>query len=189
MGDGWTLQQIADTAGVAKQSLSQYCMLPGSKGARIIPAAALDRLRAAVTHSEAERRDRGFPAFLARETYLWHVHGPDLFETTSPWRAEWHAARTGGIAMPGQHNTSHRDSRLSDDEELCLRWLGARFTLRTIQERAGKVDGSDEQRIAGVDEYLIERVGHEHKPWCIQPTLAQVRELEELALGEIYHAA
>lgn len=176
-GTGWTMQQIADAAGVAKQSLKIYCMLPSEKpsAARIIPAAALDRLGDVVTAQVTETKERGFPAFLNRDEHLWLVFGANLeliLETTSPWRAEWHAARHNGVAMPGKDNLNHQSKKLSADDVLCIEWLGFRH--------GGLIAKADAMEIAEVDEYLIERVAHELPCWRIQPTAEQVRRIREL---------
>lgn len=172
----WDSQRIADFLGIAKQTSYQYGFKPETRGSRIIPADKLDRLRDTATQIWIERMEAGFPAFLKRDEHLWIVVGTDLsimLETTSPWRASWHAVRHNGTAMSGKDNVRNNDTRLSNNDHLCIEWLGLLHD--------DLVDREDAMRAAGVDEYLIERVGHEHAAWRIQPTEAQLQALREVA--------
>ena len=181
---GWDSHRIAGEIGVTRQTSYQYGFNPETRGARVIPADKLDKLRELATAAEAERHERGFPAFLPRAEHLWLVFGAGmelLLETTSPWRAVWHAARHCGVAMPGRDNAQHRDRQLTADDELCVEWMEHRH--------GGLITKADVMEVAAVDEYLVERVGHEHHGWRIQPTAEQVEALKELHLSRWSHAA
>ena len=176
---GWNLMMMAEAVGVRKQTFSQYCMMPGTNGARMIPADRLDVLRAIATEERMKAIDEGFPKFLPREEHLWEARDGKLamallFETTSPWRAMWASARTGGEARPAPSNTVNPrfGETVTPESALCINWV--RYASR------GRVTREEACAIAGVDEYLIERVGHEFPIWRIQPTLEQVEEIADL---------
>lgn len=174
-GQQWSLAQMAEVVGVAKQTFSQYCMLPSTRGSRTIPAAGLDALRTAATELWSESTERGFPSWLDRNQHLWSVFDADLalaLETTFVTRAEWHAARIGGTVLHGPGNANQSRRRLSADEELCVEWLS--------YLHGGLVTRDDAMEIAEVDDYLIERVGHEFPGWRIQPTADQVHRIRDL---------
>ncbi|MHA6641069.1 hypothetical protein [Mesorhizobium sp. A623] len=180
---GWDSQRIADLIGTARQTSYQYGFKPETRGSRIIPADKLDRLRDAATAIRIERMEAGFPAFLNRDEHLWLVFAADmslLLETTSPWRAAWHAAMHGGTAVYGKDNVLHGDDKLSDNDRLCIEWLEIRH--------GGLVDKKDAMCAAGCDEYLVERIAHEYGGWRIQPTVAQVEALRSLAMGRLSRA-
>lgn len=180
----WTSAQVADVLGVALHTSYQYGFNPSTRGSRIVPADKLDRLRDAAAAVVQENRERGFPGFFGRKEHLWVVVGKDLsviLETTSPWHAAWHAAQNGGVAMPSRDNLKNRNDRLRDDDRLCIEWLELRH--------GGLITKEDAMAVAGVDAWLVERIGHEHDPWRIQPTREQVDALREIHLGRFRHAA
>ncbi|MEI9432110.1 hypothetical protein [Mesorhizobium sp. Cs1299R1N3] len=74
--------------------------------------------------------------------------------------------------MPGKNNVMHRSRTLSDNDELCVEWLGFRH--------GGLVTKEDAMFISDVDEFLVERVGHEHAGWRIQPSADKVQRMREL---------
>lgn len=171
----WSLQDMSDAIGVSKQTFSQYCMMPSTKGARTIPAEKIDALRATATELWLEAKERGFPSWLGRDQYLWCVFDADMalaLETTSLWRAEWHAARVGGTVVPGLSNVNQNKRRLSADEELCVEWIS--------YLNGGIVTREEAMQIADVDQHLIGLVGHEIFAWRIQPTAEQVRRIRDL---------
>jgi hypothetical protein len=182
--EGWDSQRIADLIGTARQTSYQYGFKLETRGSRVIPADKLDRLRKAASEIRTQRMEAGFPAFLNRADFLWLVFAPDmslLLETTSPWRAAWHAATHAGTAVHGKDNIRNYDDKLSDNDHLCIEWLEIRH--------GGLVDKMDAMCAAGCDEYLVERVAHEHVAWRIQPTADQVEALRSLAMGRLRHAA
>lgn len=151
---------------------------------RLIPAEKLDRLRDFATEAEAEGKERGLPAFLPRTEHLGIVFGAGLamlLDTTSPWRAAWHAARNCGVARPGRDNKRHRERLLSPADERCVAWLEWRHAVL--------VTNADAMVVADVDEYLAKRVGHEHHGWRIEPTGEQVEALKQLHIARWSHAA
>jgi hypothetical protein len=174
---GWSLERMAETAGVKKHTLSQYCQMPETKGARLIPAATLDRLRTAAVRSHHDHWDRAWTPFMTREQRLWFVVATaefrTLLESTDVRFAESYAARHRAMCTPGPEN-ARPDYRLHSDEQRCVDWLGFRH--------GGFVTKEDAMAVAGVDEYLVERVGLELMCWRILPTREQVD-----ALGEIHH--
>ncbi|MFB9982997.1 hypothetical protein ACFSOZ_03695 [Mesorhizobium newzealandense] len=79
------------------------------------------------------------------------------------------------LALWGRHandNAAHRTTQLSDDDELRVDRL--RFRAWRLLTKV------DAMQIADVDEYLAERVGHEHAGWRIQPTAQMVQRAREL---------
>ncbi|RJT28896.1 hypothetical protein D3227_33365 [Mesorhizobium waimense] len=99
MKSEWDSHRITGEIGVPSQMSYQYGFDPETRGARVISADKLDRLRGFATEAEADRRDRGFPAFLPRAEHLWLVFGVGvelLLETAWLRRAAWHC----GVAMP-----------------------------------------------------------------------------------------
>ncbi|TPK91487.1 hypothetical protein [Mesorhizobium sp. B2-4-17] len=180
---GWDSYRIAGELGVARQTSYQYAFKPEAKGARVIPAEKLDKLRTAAVRAIHQHWDRGQFPWLTREQRLWIVFGPQLevvLQTTQPGFAAFYAARHGYSCMPGKEDVKP-DFRLQLDEELCVKWLGFRH--------GGLVTKDDAMAIADVDEYLVERVGLENPGWRIQPTAAQVQRIRELHDRRFLNAA
>lgn len=174
-GSGWDSHRIADLLGVTRQTSYQYAFQPEAKGARVVPAEKLDTLRTAAVRAVHDHWDRGKFPWLTREQRTWIVLGAGLellLETTQPGFAESYAARNRGSCMPGKDNVKP-DFRPPPDEALCVEWLEWRH--------GGLVTQDDAMAVAGVDEYLVERVGLEMIPsWSIQPTAEQVAALKEI---------
>ncbi|MFD2055029.1 MULTISPECIES: hypothetical protein [Mesorhizobium] len=66
----WDSHRITGEIGGTRQMSCQYGFDPETRGAHVISADKLDRLRGFPTEAEVDRRDRGFPAFLPRAEHL-----------------------------------------------------------------------------------------------------------------------
>jgi len=167
----WDSLCLADYIGVSRQTSYQYGLQPTNRGARIIPADKLDRLREAAVAAIFDSLKQTVAPGLTAESRTWQVFvGMDLrLETYSHLYGEAQAARLGGVCVPHNGN-SKPDAELSADDRLCLDWLTWRH--------AGLVTRADAIHIAGADEHLECRVGCEAHAWRITPTAAQVAALK-----------
>lgn len=181
---GWSLERMAEEIGVKRHTLSQYCQLPDTKGARQIPARSLDFLRRAVIELDRELWDRHFPTYLGREQKSWFVMDPDMsawLETHSLFAAEMYAARRGGgIVTPGPES-ENPDEQLSGDERLCVEWV------QVVE--SGFVDLGDIVEVTGVGEYELDLIACPQRNWRIQPTQEQVDAIRDRAMERTDEAA
>lgn len=177
-----TLTEIAAVAGVARQTLSQYCMMPGGKGARLIPGDKIDLLRTAVADATFRHWDRAQVPAHPRETRLWRVFGPSMdviLETTIQVYGEAYAARQGGWCSRGPDNFGK--DLMKEDDWLRVRWLEARH--------GGVVTRADAMAVTETDEWTEGLVGFELPRWGIVPTAAEVKSLQAIHLKGVRHAA
>lgn len=172
-----TLEEIAALAGVTKQTMSQYCQMPGTRGARLIPGERLDALRNEHAFRWFMNWNRA-PASICgvpREERLWLVcrqDGEPVLDTTIRSFAECYAARHGLVCVPGPRNTGEKDFMTADDW-LCVDWLDVRHS--------GLVTKADAMTVTGTDEWTEGLIGYELPGLRIVPTRAQIAALQDLA--------
>lgn len=175
--------EIAALAGVAAQTLKQYCMLPEKRGAKLIPGERLDALRNEVALRDALHWSRSQVPFQPRSHRQWLVMTTDLetvLDVTSQMYAECYAARHGHMAVRGPENTDMRDCMTGDDW-LSVDWLDIRHS--------GLVDKQDAMAVTGTDEWAEGLVGFELTGRRIVPTQAEIDALREIAESRRYRDA
>ena len=168
------LPKIAEIAGVARQTMSQYCMMPESRGHRLIPGAALDRLRAAVALQHYEHWSRAQMPGHPREERQWLVYDANLvvmLDVTFQAFAESYACRHGGVCSPGEA-TVKRDT-LTPDDQLCIDWLHVRH--------GGDVTKQDAMAVSGTDEWTEGLIGYELPGRRIVPQQTWIDALQSVA--------
>lgn len=167
--------EIAALAGVTVQTLKQYCQIPGTRGARLIPGERLDILRneAALRHHLHWSRAQvpGHP----RAERQWLVMTTDLdpvLDVTFQSYAECYAARHGGLVVRGPENTGRRDHMTAADW-LSADWLEVRHS--------GLVTKQDAMTVTGTDEWIEGLVSYEFPGLRIVPTRQEIDALRAIA--------
>lgn len=171
---GMDSQGIADLIGVGRQTSYQYGFRPEARGARTIPAGKLDLLRMYAVIAIVNSHDNDWLPGADMDTKRWQLfnhQGHLLIQTLNPLFAVSQATRLGGIVVAHPRNPMQdiRGLEFSEEDARCIQWLYFRHRGNATRE--------DAMRIAAVDEYLVERVGLESRPWRIIPTEDQIAAL------------
>lgn len=176
----------ADICGVKRQTFYQYGFQPEARGARLIPADALDRLR--VEFAKGELKRYYLPAFIAPTTREWEVvdaAGTVVETTTRRAYAYLAAALVHGEPRKGPAFDEAAAPPNSVAEDLSFAWLHA--------YHRGHVTPEDAMVCTGLGRYDVGRVGMVWFGWGIAPTFEQVGRLhkinDDLADAEVRHAA
>ena len=83
---GIDAQQLADLLGVKRQTTYQYGFSPNARGARIVPADLLDKMRVLYTRLHFGSAGRGYPAFLDRRLVEWIYTDANGSVSTTCWK-------------------------------------------------------------------------------------------------------
>ncbi|WP_152529605.1 hypothetical protein [Aliihoeflea sp. 2WW] len=170
---GFDSSSLADLCGVKRQTFYQYGFQPTSRGARVIPAAALDRMRVEFVKWRLSRLH--IPAFLPRDEYTWIVkeRGEVIRETTQGSLARFEAAVSGGrlISEPGP-KCCLPAAALDEGDRRSQRWLEI--------VHSGFVDADDTMQITGLGRHDVGTIGLTAMGWGVEPTRTWLRKAEAL---------